>query len=297
MKILLTGSSGFVGKNLFSYLNSNFEIVCLKRGQLDIDFNQFDSIIHLAGIAHDLNGKIDKKEYFSVNTDLTIDLFNKFLDSSASTFIFVSSSKVFPDSRSDIISEEDSPDPDTYYGISKLLAESYLLSKELNYNKRLYILRPAMIHGMYNKGNLNLLYKFIKNRIPWPFGSFDNKRSYCYIENFIFIISELISSNKIKSGIYNVSDDLPLSTNEVIKLISSCLGFTPKIICLPKWVLNLSAKFGDLFNIKFNTSLKNKIVGNFILDNSKILDAINKPLPFSSIEGMIKTINYFRSTN
>ncbi|MHA8095450.1 NAD-dependent epimerase/dehydratase family protein [Aquirufa lenticrescens] len=297
MKILLTGSSGFVGKNLLSSLNSNFEIVCLKRGELDIDFNQFDSIIHLAGLAHDLNGKIEKKEYFTVNTDLTIDLFDKFLDSSASSFIFVSSSKVYPDSNIDIINEEDSPDPDTYYGISKLLAESYLLSKELNYNKRLYILRPAMIHGMYNKGNLNLLYKFITYGIPWPFGSFDNKRSYCYIENFSFIISELISNNNIESGIYNVSDDLPLSTNEVFKLISNCLGFSAKIICLPKWVLNSFAKFGDIFNFKFNTGFKNKIVGDFILDNSKILDAINKPLPYSSSEGMIKTINYFKSIN
>ena len=81
-----------------------------------------------------------------------------------------------------------------------------------------------MIHGPNNKGNLNLLYKIVKRGMPWPLGNFKNQRSFCSIDNLSFIIKELIKNNNVKSGIYNVSDDETISTNELINLISSVLN-------------------------------------------------------------------------
>ena len=69
--------------------------------------------------------------------------------------------------------------PSNYFGQSKLLAEEYILSKEIPNDKHVYILRPCMIHGPGNKGNLNLLYKIVSKNIPWPLGAFENKRSFC----------------------------------------------------------------------------------------------------------------------
>ena len=77
-----------------------------------------------------------------------------------------------------------------------------------------------MIHGPGNKGNLNLLYRAVSKGIPWVLGAFSNQRSFCSIQNVCFIIKELLEREDVSSGIYNVSDDLPLSTNEVIKLIA-----------------------------------------------------------------------------
>lgn len=83
----------------------------------------------------------------------------------------------------------------------------------------MYVLRPCMIHGPGNKGNLNLLNKLVSKNIPWPLGAFENKRSFCSIDNLMFIFRELIEREDIPSGIYNVADDEPLSTNELIGLI------------------------------------------------------------------------------
>ncbi|MBV5342376.1 nucleoside-diphosphate-sugar epimerase, partial [bacterium] len=92
----------------------------------------------------------------------------------------------------------------------------------------LYILRPCMIHGPGNKGNLNLLYNVVKRGIPYPLGAFENRRSFCSIDNLSFVINGLIE-NQVASGIYNVCDDETVSTNELIELISISLGKKSRI--------------------------------------------------------------------
>ena len=79
------------------------------------------------------------------------------------------------------LTEENLAQPKTYYGKSKLLAKQYIFSKDIPEGKRVYILRPCIIHGPENKGNLSLQYKFVIKGFPWPLGSFENKRSYCSI--------------------------------------------------------------------------------------------------------------------
>jgi len=86
------------------------------------------------------------------------------------------------------------------------LAEQYILSQPIPEGKRVYILRPCMIHGPGNKGNLNLLYSLVTKGFPWPLGLFENSRSYLSIENLCFIIKELIDREDIPSGVYNVAN-------------------------------------------------------------------------------------------
>ena len=195
MSIYLTGASGFVGKNLINNFNKDFHIKKHIRGsEFLIEQN---TVIHLAGKAHDLKNISNNDEYYQVNTELTKQIFDSFLISDSNVFIMLSSVKAVADNVVGILNEDCEPNPKTHYGKSKLLAESYILSKKIPNNKRVYILRPCMIHGPNNKGNLNLLYNLVSKRIPWILGSFQNKRSYCSIDNLLFIINELIKNNRI----------------------------------------------------------------------------------------------------
>ncbi len=289
--LYITGVSGFVGSNLFKLLSPIYEIVSYNKETL-IQVDQ-DVVIHLAGKAHDLNKVSSSDEYYKVNTELTKEIFDAFLASKAEVFITLSSVKAISDEVCVELSEEAIPNPITHYGKSKLLAEQYILSKSIPDWKRVFILRPCMIHGPGNKGNLNLLYNVVSSRIPWPLGLFENSRSYLSIENLHFIIRELIEREDIPSGVYNVADDIPLSTNEVIKLIAESQGKKINIVKLSKRLIKIFARVGDFFKLPFNTERLKKLTENFVVSNAKIKVAIRKPLPVTSIDGLRSTFKSF----
>lgn len=291
MSIFLTGSSGFVGNNVISYFDKKGPINKYKRGTL-INIQE-DIVIHLAGKAHDFKNVTSYSDYYLVNTKFTNQVFDSFIASNAKVFIMLSSVKAAADKLDVELTEDDKPNPVTHYGKSKLLAENYILSKPLLLEKRIYILRPCMIHGPGNKGNLNLLYKIVKMGIPWPLGAFDNKRSFCSIDNLCFVINELIQNDQIPSGVYNIADDESLSTNELIKLISESLGKKPFIWHIPKIIVKSISKIGDLFRFPLNTERLGKLTENYIVSNKKIKLAIKKPFPVNSKDGLIKTFHFF----
>ena len=292
-RLFITGSSGFIGKNLIKYFNSKFDYYKFSKNE-DIIINQ-DVVLHLAGKAHDLKNTSNEEEYYIINTELTKQIFDNFLESDAKVFITLSSVKAVADDLESELTEEYIPNPITHYGKSKLLAEQYILSKQIPDGKRVYILRPCMIHGPGNKGNLNLLYKIVRNGLPWPLGAFENKRSFCSIDNLFFIIRELIENDQIPSGIYNISDDEPISTNELIKLISLGQGKNPNIWNVPLSLIKTFSKIGDVLRLPLNTERLSKLTKTYIVSNNKIKNAINKSLPISSKDGLIKTFNSFNN--
>ena len=282
----------YVGKNLLSYLSPVFSFVKYER-KLPITINE-NIVIHLAGKAHDLKNSSNPSEYYQVNTELTKSVFDAFVKSDAKVFITLSSVKAVADQVENILLEEVIPNPLTHYGKSKLLAEDYILSKKIPEEKRIYILRPCMVHGSGNKGNLNLLYKIVSKGYPWPLGAFENKRSFCSIDNLCFIISELIENDQIPSGIYNVSDDKPVSTNELINLISVGLGKKSRIWNVPQSLIKSLSKIGDMLSLPLNSERLYKLTETYMVSNNKIINAINKPLPISAKDGLIKTFNSFK---
>src|SRR5690606_37898463 len=103
--------------------------------------------------------------------------------------------------------EDSSCNPISWYGHSKRTAEKWLLEQHLPPGKKLVILRPPMVHGPGDKGNLGLLYKLISKGIPYPLASFDNRRSFISIDNFSFFIEQIITHHeKMDSGIYHIAD-------------------------------------------------------------------------------------------
>ena len=292
-RIFITGSSGFVGRNLMQFLEPFY--TCLKHrrdGLIEIDH---DIVIHLAGKAHDLRNISNQEEYYQINTELTKKVFDAFLASDAKVFITLSSVKAVADEVKGELSEEQIANPITHYGKSKLLAEQYILSKEIPEGKRVYILRPCMIYGPGNKGNLNLLYKIVSKGIPWPLGNFNNQRSFCCIDNLIFIFSELIEREDIPSGIYNVADDETVSTNELIEIIALSQNKKPKIWHFSKSLIERIAKFGDTLNLPLNTERLHKLTSSYMVSNEKIKNILGKPLPDSSKDGLLKTFKSFNN--
>jgi nucleoside-diphosphate-sugar epimerase len=290
-KYFITGSSGFVGKSVIkAFSKENFYFW---RRNDPISLKNKDVLIHLAGMAHDFKKISNPKEYYKVNTELTKKVFDAFLVSDAKVFITLSSVKAIADEVEDELTEDHMPKPLTHYGKSKLIAEQYILSKEIPYGKRVYILRPCMIHGPGNKGNLNLLYGFVSKGFPWPLGLFENSRSYLSIENLCFIIKELIEREYIPSGVYNVADDVPLSTNQVINMIAESKGKKAKILNLSKNLIKVLARIGDLLKLPLNSERLQKLTESYVVSNAKIKAALGKPLPVSSTEGLITTFQSF----
>jgi len=289
--IFLTGATGFVGKNLHLFFKKKFKFSLYNRNS-KILINE-NIVIHLAGKAHDLKNISNPEEYYTVNTELTKKVFDTFVVSNAQVFIFFSSVKAVADVVNGQLTEDVIPFPYSHYGKSKLLAEQYILSKKVPENKRVYILRPCMIHGPGNKGNLNLLYKIVNKGLPWPLGAFNNKRSFCSIDNLCFIINELIENDQIPSGVYNVADNDPLSTNELIKLISESQCKKTLILYIPKFLIHILSKCGDFLRLPLNTERLTKLTENYIVSNKKINQAINRPLPLTAKVGLIKTFKSF----
>jgi len=298
--ILITGYSGFIGNNLVHHLQSNnYTNLSFLGRTTQPNWNQlsnvddYKTIIHLSGLAHDLKKTSTEKDYFDANFELTKKLFDLFLlAESTDTFIFVSTVAV-KNKVETIFVEEDSTNPETFYGKSKLKAEEYILSN-LPLNKKVLILRPTMVYGIGNKGNLNLLYAFVKNGIPYPLGAFNNERSFLYVENFCFIIKEIIENKNIDSGIYHLADDDTMSTQQLIKLIGTSLDKKNSILKVPKIMITFIAKIGNILPLPINSERLEKMTENFIVSNNKIKKSINKNLPFTSIEGWNKTLASFK---
>lgn len=291
--IFLTGSSGFVGVNLIEYFESSIFLKYQRAAPIEI--NQ-DVVIHLAGKAHDLKNTSTPDEYYQVNTELTRKIFDAFLNSDAKVFIALSSVKAVADEVQGELTEENIPMPITHYGKSKLLAEQYILSKFFPEGKRVYILRPCMIHGPGNKGNLNLLYKLASKGIPWPLGAFENKRSFCNIDNLMFIIKKLIERDDIPSGVYNVADDETLSTNDVISILAESQNKKPKIWNVSKGLIQSLSKLGNILRLPLTTERLQKLTESYVVSNKKIKSAIGKDLPVSAKDGLLKTFNSFHNS-
>lgn len=308
MKILITGIHGFVGSNLVAALKENHTIYGVdivspvKKGVSytfswdDLDAGQVpavDAIIHLAGKAHDTKNQAAAEVYFKVNTGLTQKIYDYFLRSSAQKFIFFSTAKAAADRVEGVLTEEVTPSPVGPYGESKIKAEEYIISHPAD-GKQVYILRPCMIHGPGNKGNLNLLYSVVSKGIPWPLGAFENRRTFTSIDNLSFVVSGLLTKD-VPSGIYNMGDDEALSTNELIEVICESLGKKAHIWKLPKGLMNGVAKLGGWLHLPLDPERLRKLTENYISSNAKIKAALGiEKMPVDAREGLRRTLEAFK---
>ncbi|HEY5589744.1 MAG TPA: NAD-dependent epimerase/dehydratase family protein [Paludibacter sp.] len=333
MKILISGYTGFIGSNLTKKLSENilYGVDIFQKNSVVKHFGwealgdcvDLDCIVHLAGKAHDTKNTSSEQEYFDINVGLTQKIFQHFLKSTASKFILFSSVKAVADSvTGEQLTEEVIPNPKTPYGKSKLEAERYILSEvekwregekakgrmgdketgrwgdesnePVHIDKKVYILRPCMIHGPGNKGNLNLLFDIQQKGLPWPLGAFENKRSFCSVDNILFVVQQLIEKN-IEPGIYQVADDEALSINELIKLMASSQSKKARIWRISAKSIKAIARVGDLLHLPLNSERLKKLTESYLVSNQKIKNALSiDKMPVTAMAGLQKTFESFK---
>lgn len=318
MKILITGIHGFVGSNLVTSLKKHhtlfgLDIVSPIKEGVEKTFSwkdlengelpEVDAIIHLAGKAHDTKNQSQAQMYFDINTGLTQKVYDYFLQSSAQKFIFFSSVKAAADTvPGNVLTENVVPAPIGPYGESKIKAEEYILENEKRRmkneecsKKRVFILRPCMIHGPGNKGNLNLLYGVVSKRIPWPLGAFENKRTFTSIDNLCFVIEGMLTK-ELESGIYHMADDEALSTNELIEVMCEAMGRKAHIWRINRGLVEAMATIGTWLHLPLNKERLRKLTENYVVSNAKIKRALDiEQMPVRAKDGLRKTILSFQN--
>lgn len=301
--VLITGYNGFIGRNLIKAMHGHRIIgVDLQQSEL-VDKHltwsevekvcEIDVIIHLAGKAHDTENSNDSKEYYDVNVGLTEQIFKVFISSKAKKFIYFSSVAAVTDSlpSGEVLREETTPDPLTHYGKSKLAAEKYITEQVLPEDKQIYILRPSMVHGPGNRGNLPMLFKFIKRGFPWPLGAYNNQRTFTYIGNLMYVIQQLIEKT-IEPGTFQVVDDESISSNDLVRTIMKSLSRTVRIWYIPPFIINLLARIGDVFGLPINSFRLKKLTTSFEVSNKKIKNALRiDKMPFQAVDGLKMSID------
>lgn len=316
MKILITGIHGFVGSNLVNALKGEHtlygvDIVAPTKDGVEKTFSwkdvenealpPVDAMIHLAGKAHDTKNRAAAQVYFDVNTGLTQKIYDYFLKSDAKRFVFFSSVKAAADKvPGEVLTEEVIPAPKGPYGESKIKAEDYILKNgglrmmsEGSGSKRVFILRPCMIHGPGNKGNLNLLYGVVSKGIPWPLGAFENKRTFTSIDNLCYVVDGLLTKD-VPSGIYHMADDEALSTNELIEVMCEAMGKKARIWRINRNLMEALASIGTTLHLPLNEERLGKLTENYVVSNAKIKKALGiERMPVRAKEGLRKTVLSF----
>lgn len=286
-KILITGANSYIGTSFEKYIEENFSseysvetFDMIDGSWRDKDFSGFDSIFHVAGIAHSDNGKISaekEKLYYAVNTDLAVETAKKAKADGVKQFIYMSSAIVYGDSapigKTKRITKETHVSPANCYGDSKVQAENGLndLSGE-NFN--VVILRPPMIYGKGSKGNYPLLAKIASLTPVFPF--VNNERSMLYIENLCEFVRLMVENEE--QGTFWPQNAEYSNTSELVKMIAEAHGKKVHLIKGFGWTLKIMSHVTGLVNKAFGSLSYDIELSKYSVDYQKfsITESIKK---------------------
>lgn len=276
MKLLLTGSNGFIGNYFQNKYKNTYTIETfsfLQDDLNDLNLMDIDTVIHLSALVHQMGGA-SKEEYWRVNVENTITLAKKAKQSGVKHFIFMSSVKVYGEESNTPYSEMTICVPQDDYGRSKFEAENQLKMLE-DENFIVSIIRTPIVYGYGVKANILNLINLIKKVPILPFGNIENRRSMVYIGNLNALINVIIQ--KEESGIFLASDNRPLSTSELITMIAKTIDKKIYLLQLPLF---------ETFLKSLKPSFHKRLYENLEIDNQitkKILDFEN---PYCAEEGI-----------
>ncbi|MBD8516720.1 MULTISPECIES: NAD-dependent epimerase/dehydratase family protein [Plantibacter] len=295
-RVLVTGATGFIGTNLVPVLEAaGHEVVPFSlRGWTGEPFPEdVDVVVNLAGKAHDLDGTASPEVYRRINTDLAERAYVAFLASDAATFIQLSSVAAVNEATVDgVLDESAEPHPVTPYGKSKLAAERLLLAVEPPAGRRTIVLRPTMVHGPGDKGNLRLLFGLLSRGIPYPLDAFRNERSFVSIQNLTWAITSIIDTPAVTTGVYLVADDEPVSTGHLVTLIGEVTGRRVRRLALPPALVRLAAAVGDRVPaVPLNSGRLAKLTEDYRVSGARLLGALgHERMPTATDDGLRSSI-------
>ena len=288
IKILLTGSTGFVGQRFLSYNKDKFPIQTVSlqiTKPIEIKFDTIDTIVHSAGMAHQMQ-KIDDQIYFDVNYTLTKKLADAAKSAGVKHFIFISTIKVFGEHQQGVLTEKSPclPQNDPY-GESKLKAEQYLQSIEDD-NFIVSIIRPPLIYGPGVKGNLIRFLELGNKPYPLPFRNLKNRRTMVFLDNFIELINRIIETKQ--SGIFLASDESPISTEKLISEIRLNLGKKPNLFETPDFMKRILGLVKPEFALR--------LFGSLEMDTSDSFKRLDFKPPSSIEHGIKSMVDWYKTT-
>jgi nucleoside-diphosphate-sugar epimerase len=212
-----------------------------------------DTVIHLAGLAH--NPQAQPQDYYRVNVDQSLAIAEAAVNTGIRRFIFVSSIKVNGEATTHTpFQHDDAPQPQDDYGRSKLLAEEKLQAYCADNAMELVIIRPPLIWGGNNKGNLATLEKAIRYRLPLPLADINNRRDWVSLDNLSSLLHQCLNAPNINREILLVSDGKPLSTTQIIQQLAQQMNLKALLFRLPQPVIKLigiSTKGKNIYNRLF----------------------------------------------
>jgi len=287
IRVAITGSSGFIGSNFINSANDKFaEFFALKRSELlTFDYSKVDVVVHFAAIAH--TSGVSSDQYFSINRDLTINIAQRAKKSGVKHFIFLSSVKVYGNEKGCFkpISLNTKPNPADDYGKSKLEAEEGLKRVE-DENFCVSIIRTPLVYGPGVKANMLGMMKMVKKCPFLPFKDVNNKRSFIYVGNLVSFINKIIE--KRLGGIFLVSDGNPMSTEEMINLISKKMDRKIFLFKLPSVIKRLMKMVLP--------STYQKLFCDFVADQKDSFEKVDFMPQFSVDEGIGDMVNWYFGT-
>ncbi len=261
-KILITGANSYIGMSFEKYIKDNYPndytvdtVDMIDGSWREKSFSGYDSVFHVAGIAHSDSGKISEEKaklYYAVNTNLTVETAKKAKADGAKQFIFMSSAIVYGDSapigKSKVITRDTPVSPANCYGDSKVQAENGIrpLSGD---NFRVVILRPPMIYGKGSKGNYPLLAKIALKTPVFPYVK--NERSMLYIENLCEFVRLMVENNE--RGTFWPQNDEYSNTSELVKMIAEAHGKKVRLVKSFSWALKCLSHVTGLVNKAFGS--------------------------------------------
>lgn len=267
-KILITGANSAIGTATEAWLlksPNKYQIDTLDMldpNWSNYNFNGYDTVFHVAGLAHATPKKKLRNKYYQVNTKLAIDTAKLAKAQGVKQFIFMSSMIVYS-KKDKIITKETIPNPDNFYGNSKLLAEEGLL-KLADANFKITILRPPVVYGPNLRGNFIRLIKFAKKSFIFP--NINNKRSMIYIDNLTNSIKFLIDNEK--DGIFFPQNSNYFSSTEVVRLTAHKLKRRVWFTKLFNPIIYLFRSSINIFNKVFSDSYYDKEMSLELIDQN-----------------------------
>ncbi len=281
-KILITGSNSFVGRNYIYNSTNKFitEISLFNKKTEEIDFSCYDTVIHLVAIVHQ-SKRIPEAQYFKVNRDLCIRVAEQAKNAGVRQFIFLSTVKVYgqfkpgsgPWNEGSVCRPEDS------YGKSKYEAEIALKKMETR-DFTVSIIRTPLVYGVGVKANMLSILRLVDRFPILPLASINNKRSFTSAENLVAFIDRIIEIRA--SGVFIAMDQKPLSTTEIVNLISKYLNKKVYLFRMPDFIVKLGKRMMP--------SIFDRLYGSFEMDNTTTLKNLNFIPPLSTEEGIKKMV-------